>query len=124
MPIKGMRDIKTHGTLSREGKLFSVARDLHRINRGKINSVDLGAWDGSVARNATAFDKNKLTKFRSSLNAIGLPFYQGEIMEKLVSFIEDDIREMKGFMAEGLPGTKEELERLRQRLSRVKMGRV
>ncbi len=112
MPIKGMRNIKTHGTLSREGKLLSVAKDLHRVDRKKINDVGIGAWDGNVARNI--FDKKsvKSTKLHS-LN-----------MGKLPSFIEDDIREMEVFAAEGLPGAKKELEWLRQRLSRVKARRM
>ena len=28
---RGMRDIKTHGTLAREGRLVNVARDLHEL---------------------------------------------------------------------------------------------
>ncbi len=118
MPIKGMRDIKTHGTLSCEGKLLSVARDWRRIDRGKINSVDMGAWDGSVARNV--FYK-KSAKPRL-LNIV--PFYQaGETMQELLRTAENDIEEMTRFVAEGLPGAKEELERLRQKLSRIRRWR-
>lgn len=43
--MRGLRDIKTHGTLAKEGRLVSVAKDLHRIN-GKGRPPEEGSWDG------------------------------------------------------------------------------
>lgn len=39
--IKGLHDINTHGTLSREGRLFSVAKNLHQIvKRAEFSSEE------------------------------------------------------------------------------------
>lgn len=125
MPIKGMHDIKTHVILSREGKLFSVAKNLHRVGRREISNDNIGAWDGSVVRNV--FDKKSVkteTKVRLA-KVVPFLFYQvGELTEELLDTIENDIKEMTYFAAEGLLGAKEELERLCQRFLRVKTGRI
>jgi len=127
--IKGMHDIRTHGSLSCQGELLSVAKNLHKIGFGfsigsasrKINrSIDMGAWDGSVARHSF----NKVLNKSRSLNLAS--FYQGEkIMEGQIRTLEDEIKEMTNFVKEGLPGAKKELERLCNKLLQIKaMGKT
>lgn len=113
--MRGLRDIKTHGTLAREGRLVSVARDLHQINR-KSGSPENGSWDGKV--------NPILLKRSTRMRKPSRDLFQDLALEKniratQITIVQELIAEMDGFVKEGLPGALVELNRLKTKLSQL-----
>ncbi len=112
MSARGMHDIKTHGTLAREGRLISVARDLHRINKRGFSEE--GSWDGSV--DSTVYRRPAQTQrpVRDLFHEIALG---RKTLGQQMANIREFVAEMEEFVQEGIPGAANELSRLRERLS-------
>ena len=113
--VRGFRDIKTHGTLAREGRLVSVARNLHRMNR-KGGSPENTSWDGSV--------DNMVVKKNAKARRPSRDLFQGLALERniratQIAVVQELIAEMEGFMEEGIPGAFIEFSRLKTKLSRL-----
>ena len=119
MPIKGFRDIRTHGSLAREGKLFSVAKNLHghgrfREMRSQAESGD--EWNVHVFRR----DKKPAVRF-SHFSSFPFSFEElKKIRMHQVEVASDLLRELHQALAEGLPVVASELERVK-RLAETKM---
>lgn len=110
--IRGLCDIKTHGTLAKEGRLVSVARDWHRV--GKSGSSEDESWDGSVDR--MVFKKS--AKARRPSQDLSQPLVlRREIRATLIKQVQESMAEMEMFADEGVPGALTELQRLKVRLS-------
>lgn len=121
MPLKELRDIKTHSTLARQGRLVSVARNWHRL-KGYGNEIrsaaDLSEWN--IERHI--FKKSKSVKrvllnvspFLRDLHLEGrkIRLYQ---IEATQSFLE----EFRHAFAEGIPVAIHEFERLKTRLAEL-----
>ncbi|MBI2068532.1 MAG: hypothetical protein HYT67_00260 [Candidatus Yanofskybacteria bacterium] len=116
--MRGLRDIKTHGTLARKGRLVSVARDWHRINGGNGTSENQ-SWDGSIE--PMVFKKNvKARRFsRPSQDLFRVPELEGQIRATLIKQVQESIVEMEMFSSEGVPGALAELQRLKAELSQL-----
>ncbi|MEK7200640.1 MAG: hypothetical protein AAB672_00720 [Patescibacteria group bacterium] len=113
--IKGLRDINTHGTLAREGRLVGVARDLHRIERRSGFSGN-ESWNGSV--------DNMVFKKSAKTQRLPHDLFQELVLKKkiqnaLVQQIQESIAEMEMFAGEGVAGALAELQRLGTKLSRL-----
>ncbi|MDP3947534.1 MAG: hypothetical protein Q8Q41_02490 [bacterium] len=109
-----MRDIKTHGSLAREGKLISVARDLHGGgSHGARTDSESRSWDGSAERHLYGGEK-VAKRSRPSFGATPEKI-DALRAETIVEFIE----EMRSFASEGIPGAAKELCRLEARLARL-----
>ncbi|PIY73929.1 MAG: hypothetical protein COY85_04675 [Candidatus Portnoybacteria bacterium CG_4_10_14_0_8_um_filter_40_50] len=112
--IRGMRDIKTHGTLAREERLVSVARDWHRS--GRSGSSENESWDGSV--NRMMFKKNAKTR-KSSQDLFQTLALERKIRIMRIEQVREFITEMEMFSSEGVPGALAELRRLKTKLSQL-----
>ena len=110
--IKGMRDIKTHGTLAREGRLVSVARDWHRI--GRSGSSKNESWDGKADR--MVFKKSAKAR-KASRDLFQDLALEREIRTTRIKQIREFIAEMEMFASEGISGALAELQRLKAKLS-------
>ena len=114
--VRGLRDINTHGTLAREGRLVSVAKDWHRINgRSGCVSSEEKSWDGSVDRMVFKRDAEMRRPSRDLFRDFAL---ERKIREAQIVRIREFIAEMEMFASEGLPGALVELHRLKAKLSR------
>ena len=119
--IKGHRDIKTHGSLSREGRLVSVARDWHKIGRSGSSegSSENESWNGSVER--VVFKKSANAR-RPYNDLFQDPALERRIRATRIAQIQESIAEMEMFASEGMPGVLAELERLKTKLSQLEGG--
>lgn len=111
--IKGLRDINTHGSLAREGRLVSVARDLHQIERRSGFSGN-ESWDGSV--NNMVFKKSPKTQ-KSSRDLFQELTLGRKVREALIQQTQEFISEMEMFAGEEIVGALAELQRLKTKLS-------
>lgn len=115
--VRGLRDIKTHGTLAREGRLVSVARDLHRINK-KGGFPEEGSWDGTI--NPMVLKRGTGTR-RPSRDLFQELVLERNIRATQIATAQELIVEMDGFVEEELPGALDELSRLKTKLSQLEL---
>ena len=113
--IKGLRDINTHGTLAREGRLVSVARDWHRIN-GKGESSENASWDGNV--DDMVVKKNTKAR-RPSRDLFKDLVSERKARAMRVKQVQELIAEMEMFAGEGVSGALAELQRLKEKLPQL-----
>ncbi len=113
--IRGLRNIKTHSTLAREGRLVSVAKDWHRINRGS-GTLENRSWDGSVE--PMVFKKSTKAR-RPSQDLFRVPELERQIRAALIKQVQEAIVEMETFSREEVPGALAELQRLKAGLSQL-----
>lgn len=117
MRIRGLRDIKTHSSLAQEGKLIGVARNLHRMSVHKSESGNISN-DWSVERHI--YPKQKPVKPR--LPAMFLhryPFLENKIRLYQIEIIQDFLKEMRQALAEEIPVSMREFERLTKKLAEL-----
>ncbi|MFY9461826.1 MAG: hypothetical protein WAP51_01325 [Candidatus Sungiibacteriota bacterium] len=112
--MRGLHDIKTHGTLAREGRLVSVAKNLHRINRSGY--LEEGSWDGRVEH--TVF-KRGVGMRRPSRNLVQDFALEKKFRAAEIALVQECIAEMEAFANEGVPGALVECHRLRAKLSQL-----
>ncbi|OGN11709.1 MAG: hypothetical protein A3C71_02950 [Candidatus Yanofskybacteria bacterium RIFCSPHIGHO2_02_FULL_43_15c] len=112
--IKGLRDIKTHGSLDREGRLFGVAKYLRQeVKRNEFSEEEF--WEGKVK----SFERKRGVRgrrFSPDLfldSALKKKIRAGQIEQLQVFIIE-----MEKFISEGINGAAAELESLKRRLGR------
>lgn len=118
--IRGLREIQTHGTLAREGRLVSVARDWHRVGRNKTNrSPENESWDGIVS--PVMFKKSAAAR-RPSRCLFQDPELEKKIRAMQIEQVQDSIVEMEMFASEGVSGVIAELQRLKAKLSQLESG--
>lgn len=119
MHIKRLRDIKTHGSLARQGKLVSVARNLRRSGSHESGGGDVSVnW--SVEQHIY---KKKPDRFRS-VSAASLCselFFENQVYLYQVQVVRDLIQEMYQAMAEGISVATQELERLTKKLVKLEV---
>lgn len=116
MHVRGLRDIKTHGTLAREGRLVSVARNLHRLGNGtEENTSHSSDWN---------IERHVYKKKKSANTATAIPLHRELYLERKVrlyqiAIIKSLLVEFQQATIEGLPVALHELERLKMRLTEL-----
>lgn len=119
MRLKGLHDIRTHSSLAREGKLVSVARDLGRTARSNTEKGDWDAWDvkNHVYPKVTGSRPANAVSSRRDMSL------EKKARESLIERIQYFLQEMKQAIAEGIPVSMPEFERLKTRLAELQAGR-
>lgn len=121
MRPRGLRDIKTHGSLAREGRLVSVARNLHRV-RSRENENGTIWDDWSIERHVYPKKKSgrPCTAAKASLHRE--LFLENKVRLHQIEVIRDFLQEMHQAMAEGIPVAMQEFERLTKMLAKLGTG--
>ncbi len=121
--MKGMHDIKTHGSLAREGKLVSVARDWHKCSEGgggTGNSAGSDNWN--VKQNVFRKDSGK-GKLAKKVSSSVTPFQDPNLEEKIkyrkIEELQNSLKELKQAASERIPVSVNELERIKSRLAEL-----
>ncbi len=121
MRLRGLRDIKTHGSLAREGRLISVARNLHRV--GSCESEGGTIADGwSIERHIYPKKKPASSRSTAVTSLHRELFLENKVRLYQVEVIRDFLREMRQAIAEGIPVAAGELKRLEKRLVELEIG--
>lgn len=120
MAIKGMRDIKTHAALAREGKLVSAARDWHKRSEWDGARGNTEDWNPRVYRMEKKIRRSRPAKRFPSL----ISFFQDpNLYEKIKSHQIEELRnflaELEQAIMEGLSVSAKELERIKTRLAEL-----
>ncbi len=118
--IRGVRDINTHGSLSRAGRLPSVARDLHK--RQQENALETSEWNVEhhlFQKDAPIRSKPALSPSRATA---GDPNLGAKVRMSKIEMVRDLMAEMRQALAEGLEGAAHELEQLKARLAQLEAG--
>ena len=113
MRLRGLRDIKTHGTLARNGELISVARDLHQIGRSSMEER-WGDWNVTKA----LFQK-PLGRSGSRRDMLWDLAREKKVLASQIAAIKSLLEEFNQAIAEGLPVAIQEFERLKARLAEL-----
>lgn len=115
MGLRGLRDIRTYGTLAREGRLVSVARDWHQINKiGRSSENE--SWDGNVDRMIV---KRSAAARRPSRNLFQDLVLERKTRATLIKQVQESITDMDMFAGEKISGALAELRRLKVKLSQL-----
>ncbi len=122
--MRGIHDIKTHGSLAREGKLVSVARDWHKINGGGggIGSAggNMGNWSPHAYRGEKEIKRSKPAKrFSSPITPFQDPNLDGKIKSRQIEELQNSLAELEQAAGEGLSVSANELKRLKARLAEL-----
>lgn len=113
--IRGLHDINTHGTLSREGRLFSIAKNLHQtVKRAEFSGEE--SWVGSV-KSFVPVKNTKRQKFSPVLFLLD-PALKTKIRMAQIEQIQEFISEMEEMAREGVKGAVAEIQALKERLAR------
>ncbi len=123
--IKGIHDIKTHGSLARGGKLVSVARDWHKRSEGGSGAGNAEGSDSwNVQQHVFRKDsgKGKLAKKVSSPITSFQELNFGEkIKSRKIEELQNSLVELEQADSEGLPVSANELERIKARLAELQV---
>ncbi len=124
--IKNYSNIKTHGSLAREGKLVSVARDLHNGSGfgGGIGSAEskgnMGDWSSHVYNKEKEIRKGKPAKrFSSPITPFQDPNFDGKIKSRQIEELQNSLAELEQAASEGFSVSADELSRLKARLAEL-----
>ncbi len=126
MAIKGIHDIKTHGSLAREGKLVSVARDWHKREGGNGEGNAAGSDSWNVQQHVFRKDSGKGKPVRKvSSTRVHTPFNQdpnldGKIKSRQIEELKNSLAELEQAASEGIIVSADELERIKARLAELK----
>ena len=115
MRLRGLSNIKTHGTLDRKGLLIGVAKNIHKLGSGGGTESTEGSSDWHVKSHIY---KNKEPP-RTALAKI-VPPHQGllsglseeEVKQHLIEGFQDLLGEFYKAITEGLPVFTAEVERI------------
>lgn len=121
MRIKGLRDIKTHGILAREGRLIGVARDLRRTGNRESGSRAISD-DWSVERHIYPKKKPVRSRQASATSLHRELFLENQVRLYQIEVARDFLQEMRQAMAEGIPVAMREFERLTKKLVELNDG--
>ena len=114
--MKGLINIKTHGSLSRQGLLVSVARDLHRTTRTRSESESKSEdWNTGEQ----VLQKPKGEKHSISISA---PVIAKLINSEQIKYIYGILAEMERAIADGISTSLDEFERLKKKLAELQGG--
>jgi len=126
MSLKGLRDIKTHGTLASERRLVSVARGLRESNlhaSGKIrNGSGPSEWSEWDNWNVKVFKKERPAG-RTTIAIPYQPYLEERIRLYLVKVTCDSLEELHQAVSEGLLVATHEVERLETKLAELEAKR-
>lgn len=115
MRVRGLRDIKTHGTLAREGRLVSVAKNFCRL-RNRIETIpDSSGWN--VERHI--YKKKKVMNTTTVTPLHREPYLERKVRLHQIEIIKDLLVEFQQAIIEGLPVALHELKRLKTRLTEL-----
>lgn len=114
--IKGMHDIKTHGTLAREGRLASIAKDSCQINRNR-GSLEKASWDGDI--DCMIFNRSGAAR-KPGRDLLRDSSLEKHVRTVCIQQVQESIDDMRIFASEKILGAAAELQRLEMKLSRLK----
>lgn len=121
MRVRGLRDIKTHGTLAREGRLISVARNLHGLeNRESKSGVISDNW--SIERHMYPKKKSAGPRQAPVASLHRELFLENKVHLYQIEVTRDFLQEMRQATAEGIPVAIQEFKRLTKKLSELEAG--
>ena len=112
--IKGIKDIATHGSLDRAGRLIGVAKNLRQLRQR--SSASESEWNVEYH----VFKKNTANAPMQS-EALERNF-RNNILSYQAEYTRDLIEEMCGAVTENIPGAIRELARLQQKLVQLEAG--
>lgn len=119
MRLRGLRDIKTHGSLAREGRLVSVARDWHKLNnRGGDKTESGGFADGWDAKQHLV--KNKPVHSVTASSLCRDRDFEKKSKSQQIERIIYLLTEFQRAIQEGLPVSLSAFESLKARLTELK----
>lgn len=101
--VKGLHDIATHGSLAKEGRLFSLARGNYQLANDRVISEAPG-WDVK----------------RHIIGRPAKPLNFAKLMEREIEFTQGMLQEFDEAFVEGMPVSGEAYERLKMRLAKLK----
>lgn len=107
---RGLKDIKTHGTLAREGRLVSVAKNLHQTRGGQLDSWNI--------EQHIYYPKKKSAGSRPASLHRDL-FLENKARRYQIAMTQDFLEEMRQAILEGIPVSVHELERLQKKLAKL-----
>jgi len=114
--VKGLRHIRTHGSLAREGRFFGVAKNLRQeVKRGEFSGE--GSWDGNVKSFVSKSIRKRLLLVLFLDANLKRKVYLNQIQQ-----LQDLVAEMEQFLNEGIKGAATELQSLKRRLGRWEEG--
>ncbi len=122
--IRGLGDIRTHGSLSREGTLTSVARDWHRLRGlggGTDDAASKSSWDGKVDNSVYKKVTARLPRRAGSIAPLtNVSNSRLQLLERIrrqqIASTQSLLEELRQALAEGIPVASSELRRLEARL--------
>lgn len=118
MGLRGLRDIKTHGSLDREGRLVGVAKNLHRIgSRESENGTISDDW--SVKQHVYPKKKPPISRSKATASLNRELFLDNKVRLYQIEVVRDSLQEMRQALAEGIPVATQEFERLTKRLAEL-----
>lgn len=126
MRLRGVHDIKTHGSLARGGRLVSVARDWHGIgnreaaSRGSEDETASGGW--SAERHVYPERRPDRPRATGAADLRKGLFLRDKARLHQIEGVKYFLREMRQAIAEGIPVAMREFERLTRRLAELEAG--
>lgn len=121
MRLRGLCDIKTHGSLAREGRLISVARNLHKLVSCESAGGNISD-DWSIERYLCPKKKPASPHPASAASLHRELFLENKACLYQIEVIRDLLQEMRQAAAEGIPVARQEFERLTKRLAELEAG--
>lgn len=118
MRLRGLRDIKTHGSLAREERLISVARNLHRLG-SRESEVGTISEDWRIEQHIYPMKKPSGPRSTTLASLHRELFLENKARLYQIEVIRDFLQEMRQAMAEGIPVAMQEFERLTKRLAEL-----
>ena len=121
--IKNYRNIKTHGSLAREGKLVSVARDWHKRSEGgggAGNAAGSDSWN--VQQHVFRKDSGKgkpVKKISSPVTLFQDPNLDEKIKSRQIEELQNSLAELEQAVSEGISVSADEFKRLKARLAEL-----
>jgi len=116
--VRGLRHIKTHGSLDRQGLLIGVAKNMHGRG-GTVGRPNTDSHDWKVE--PLKLNPPGKTNHRARPSAVSL--YRG-LEDKVLTYLTDNtfnlLEEIQRAKNEGLAVCSSELERLQEKLARLK----
>ncbi|MEK7659382.1 MAG: hypothetical protein AAB338_01870 [Patescibacteria group bacterium] len=117
MHIKGLRNIKTHGSLAREGRLANVARNMRKIGSESKGGNISDGW--SIEQHIYPKKKSARPHLTSAASLHRDLFLDDKVRLYQIEVIRDSLKEIQEAMAERIPVVAHEVKRLNRQLMKL-----
>lgn len=119
MRLRGLRDIKTHGSLAREERLIGVARNLHKMGNCEGRDRNISD-DWSVQQYICPKKKLAEPRVAATIHPHREFFLENKVRLHQIEVIQGFLQEMRQAIAEGIPVATHEFNRLTKSLAEWK----